>query len=126
MKVKPVAAGRSTPAARPARPAPTAEQPAKKQKVERRATAAAASTAQDSDVGLPGLIGAYGSDSDDETASQDEAADTTSHRPSVDAPEGSAEAKATTHTDTGMPSGQTSAALHALSDQGAEELDYET
>ena len=114
-------------AARPARTAPIAEQPAKKQKVEARATAAAAdSKAEDGDVGLPGLIGAYGSDSDEESESRDEAADARPEDLAAGAPSGRAKAISATHTDAGMPSEQTAAALHASSDQDAEELDYES
>ncbi len=126
VKVKPVAPVKSTAAARQARPAPSGEQPAKKQKVEARAAKAAASKAEDSDVGLPGLIGAYGSDSDDDSASQDEATDARPNHPAPGAPTGSAEVRSATHTDSDMPSGRAAADLHAVSDQGAEELDYET
>jgi len=127
VKVKPVAAIKSTAAARQARPVSAAEQPAKKQKVEARAATAAASKAEDSDVGLPGLIGAYGSDSDDESASQDEAVDARSnHTAAAGALAGNTQARSATHTDSGMPSEQTVAAVHAVSDQGAEELDYES
>ena len=122
VKVKPVAVVKSIAAARQARPAPAAEQPAKKQKVEARAATAAASKAEDSDVGLPGLIGAYGSDSDDESAGQDGAADASA----AGALAGSTEARSATRTDSGMPSEQSAAAIDAASDQGAEELDYET
>ena len=105
-----------------------ATQPVKKQRVETPpATAAAPSKDDSSDVGLPGLIGAYGSDSDEDSAGQDEAAGSSA----VDAVDagaagGSLEARRAADTKSQLPSDQTLAAAHAHSDRGAEELDYET
>ena len=122
VKVKPVAA------ARPARPAPTtAEQPAKRQRTDLPlATTAAESEEDGDDGGLPGLIGAYGSDSEEDANSQEQPPD--SGGPAQNAGSGGGDhAEAVINAASADASQKHSSVQNAAEThcQDADELDYE-